>query len=279
MQQAPRLKSEASTTEIVSNENKTLIYIRAYVRVMFIEMFCLFCVIFFIGSTAMFLGNGTSNVVVTLCNNAVFATFVMISNGSHLNPAVTIALTCIGECGIVQAIALIIAQLLGSVLGAVALDNAQPDQFEGNLGYPSLAASLKEGQGFFYEFIASFTLLFVVVYTIRTKRSVEMTAVFVFLVLTFLLPAMMFLTGASMNPARTFGPWIIKENRFVRGWWIYYTATILGAIVGAAVTKFLLFYDGFDEEWLPPKIADKNMSPTNAEKNYIQASNVNTDRK
>ena len=263
------------------NEKRTLIYIRAYARMMFIEMFCIFCLIFLNGACAMFLPTQNNNITVSISVSALITAFFIMTNGSHLNPAVTIALTCIGECGIVQAIALIISQMLGSVLGAATLDAVQPDRFEGNLGAPVIADDLSLGSAFFCEFFATFFVMYLTVYTIRAKASFEMTAALVFMLLMILIPSLMFLSGACFNPARSFGPWIIKDNRFdVRGWWIYYTTTILGAVVGAFFTRYLVYYDGFEDEWVPPKIESQqknSQTETMRKMKYTEAQNRNND--
>jgi aquaporin Z len=66
----------------------------------------------------------------------------------------------------------------------------------------------------------------------RFKRFTGCAAgVMVALYITFEAP----LSGMSMNPARTFGSAVIGNVWY--GWWIYFTAPVLGMLVAVEVTR------------------------------------------
>lgn len=45
-------------------------------------------------------------------------------------------------------------------------------------------------------------------------------------------------TGAALNPARTFGPSLIGNQFEMNGWWIYYLGPVVGGIIAALVYDF-----------------------------------------
>ena len=54
------------------------------------------------------------------------------------------------------------------------------------------------------------------------------------------------LTGASMNPARSFGPALVSMNFYL--FWAYILAPIIGAIMGAKVYEWIRCHkEGMDD--------------------------------
>jgi aquaporin TIP len=46
------------------------------------------------------------------------------------------------------------------------------------------------------------------------------------------------LTGAAMNPARAFGPFLVGDT-WANGWWIYFTAPFVGGAAAALLYELL----------------------------------------
>ena len=150
-------------------------------------------------------------------------------SGAHINPAVTIAFTLTRHFGVRDAAAYIAAQLAGAGAGALVLLAVWPDK-PAALGatVPSVAA----GSALVYEVILTAILMFVIIAVATDSRAVGAAAAIaiggtVGLDAIFGGPV----TGASMNPARSFGPALAAGEW--QDFWIYVVGPVAGAAVGA----------------------------------------------
>ncbi|MQM20592.1 hypothetical protein Taro_053616 [Colocasia esculenta] len=166
---------------------------------------------------------------------------VMISaglhiSGGHLNPAVTLGLLVGGHVTVIRSIVYVIAQLLGSSLACLLLR-----YLTGGLATPvhTLVAGMDAGQGLIMEVVLTFSLLFTVYATIVDPKKTITPGIgplLVGLVVGANILAGGPFSGASMNPARSFGPALVSWD-----WtdhWIYW----VGPLVGGALAG--LVYDG-----------------------------------
>lgn len=177
------------------------------------------------------------------------ALFLMICfgapiSGAQYHPGLTLSLALTGDQSIVQSGVYIISQIAGSISAGVSLYFLKPSSFQGeNLGYPVLAEDVSVTQGFFYEFLATFILVFGVYVGIRTKQNEKVIGLWVACSLMMAINSIGPMTGASLNPARTIGPAIASYGWVSqRGAWIYYAAPTLGAISAGVMVKYV-FYD------------------------------------
>lgn len=176
---------------------------------------------------------------VALAHGVVLA--MMISalgkfSGGHFNPAVTIAFALTGRVKWGDAGAYILSQVVGG-FGLAALYPAHP-----NLGATIVAASISPAQAAVMEFILTLPLATAIWGTaVDSKGSGQLAGFGIGLVVTVDILAGGPLTGASMNPARTFGPMIATGN-----WadlWVYLAGPILGAAAAAFVYDKVLNKD------------------------------------
>jgi MIP family channel proteins len=177
---------------------------------------------------------------VALAHGLVLAVMVSITghiSGGLVNPAVTIALWAAGKIGTQRGAVLIVAQLLGAVVGALlvryVVGGASCDA--GAAGAPTLAPGVSVGTGIVLEAILTFFLVFAVFGTaVDDKGPWNKTAGFTIgLVIAFDILAFGPLTGAAMNPARWFGP------ALVGGLWDDALVWIVGPIAGGIIAGVL----------------------------------------
>ncbi len=184
--------------------------------------------------------DGAGLVIIALGHGlGIFLGIVVIGRvtGAHLNPAVTIAVIVSGNIGIIRGLSYIVGQLAGAALAALLLD-----QFVwglSNLGVHGLGAGVSTGDGLVIEVILTFFLVFTIFATAIDKRGNAAWAPLAIGLVIFVdhLIAVP-LTGASVNPARSFGPALIHG-----AWddhWIYWVAPVLGGLV-AAVAYVTIF--------------------------------------
>ena len=196
----------------------------------------------FVGAGAVIVASsGELDLVgVALAHGLVLAIMVSVTghiSGGQINPAVTIALWAAGKIATVRGAALIGAQVLGAVVGAVLLryvvGGASFDA--GDAGAPRLDSGVAVGKGIVIEAILTFFLVFAVFGTAVDDRGPwNKTAGFTIgLVIAFDIMAFGPYTGAAMNPARWFGP------ALVGGLWDDALVWIIGPIAGAVIAGVL----------------------------------------
>ncbi|XP_004490865.1 probable aquaporin NIP-type isoform X2 [Cicer arietinum] len=156
-------------------------------------------------------------------------------SGGHFNPAVTITWTLFRRISIKEAPLYIFAQLLGSTLASGTLSlmfDITPKTYFGTV------PSGSNGQSLVVEIIISFLLMFVVSAVSTDDRAVnDMGGVAVGMTIMLNLFIAGPVSGASMNPARSIGPALVKH--IYKGLWIYIVGPIVGAIAGAIAYNFL----------------------------------------
>jgi MIP family channel proteins len=149
-------------------------------------------------------------------------------SGAHINPAVTLAFTVTRHFPRRDVPGYLLAQLAGAAAASLVTKGLY-----GNVAH--LGATLPThgaGQACVLEGLLTFFLMFVIMSVATDVRAVgEAAAIaiggYVALAATFAGP----IAGASMNPARSFGPALVS-NHWV-SWWVYWVGPILGALAGA----------------------------------------------
>ena len=151
-------------------------------------------------------------------------------SGAHINPAVTIAFTLSRHFPARDAAAYVGAQLAGATAGALLLLAVWPDQ-PAELG--ATVPSIGVGSAFVYELVLTAFLMFVIMAVATDTRAVGAAAA-IAIGGTVGLDALFGgpVTGASMNPARSFGP------ALAAGEWTDFWIYVLGPIAGAALGAF-----------------------------------------
>lgn len=164
------------------------------------------------------------------------ATFGGVS-GAHFNPAVTIGMFVTKRIAAASAVVYIVAQLLGATVAAAVCKATFPVDAiaAANLGIPLPAAWATPGVVVGLEFVMTFLLMTAIFGAAVDERgkAVKIGGFAIGLAVTFDILAGGAVTGASMNPARSFGP------ALVQGYWAwhlyYWIAPIAGAVVAAVV--------------------------------------------
>jgi MIP family channel proteins len=171
---------------------------------------------------------------------AVMITATMAISGGHLNPAVTVGLLVARRTSARTALAYIPAQLIGAVLGALAVKLLFPPAAIRNslLGTPALAGTIQLAQAIGIETLLTFFLVSAVFGTCVNSEAPKVGGFGVGLVLVFDILVGGPLTGAAMNPARAFGP------ALVAGQWVahivYWIGPLLGGILAALLWEHVL---------------------------------------
>ena len=175
-----------------------------------------------------------------IANGLILASMVTATMriSGHLNPAVTIGFLVTKRIDPMMAVLYIVAQLLGATLAAYALKSVFPDAIAAStrLGGQSVAGDIGTLQAIFCEAIATFFLVFVVFATAVDSAAPKVGGFAIGLMMAGGMLAIGSRTGASMNPARSFGPAI--ASGVLEGQIVYWAGPIIGGVLAA------LLYDG-----------------------------------
>jgi glycerol uptake facilitator-like aquaporin len=157
-------------------------------------------------------------------------------SGAQFNPAVTAGLLVGGQIKIEKAAYYWVAQFVGAIIAAVALNALVPGT---NVGVTK--GSLTDGAPWtaaVFEAILTFFLVSAVYQAAAFGKAGAMAGVAISLTLAGSILAGGVYTGASLNPARTLGPALIAGDlSYVLP---YFVGIFAGGIVGGLVHSFVL---------------------------------------
>ncbi len=151
-------------------------------------------------------------------------------SGAHMNPAVTIAFTLTRHFPRHEALSYIAAQLAGAALAGLLLLVIWPGQ-PGNLGANRIGVSA--GSALVVETVLTGLLMFVIMAVATDTRAVGTGAAIAVggvVLLDILVGGGV--SGASMNPARSFGPALASWT------WSDFWVWIVGPVAGATLGGF-----------------------------------------
>jgi aquaporin Z len=155
-------------------------------------------------------------------------------SGAHLNPAVSLAFSLRGDFPWWRVPGYIVAQLGGAALAALFLQHIVRVSATFGSNYP--AHGYSSSAAFWMEFILTVGLVSVILGTASGAQNVGVIGAFGvggYIALAGLWGSP--ISGASMNPARTFGPDLIGAD--FSHYWVY----VAGPIAGAALAVVIAF--------------------------------------
>jgi aquaporin Z len=155
-------------------------------------------------------------------------------SGAHLNPAVSVAFALRRDFPWWRVPGYVVAQLAGATLAALVLHAVIDVSAKYGSNYP--AASYSAGSAFWMELLLTFGLVSVILGTASGAQNVGIIGAFAvggYIALAGLWGSP--ISGASMNPARTFGPDLVSTT--FTDYWVY----VAGPLAGAAIAVLVAF--------------------------------------
>lgn len=203
----------------------------------------------FIGAGAIILDTKTNGAVgligIAIAHGLILS--VMISalghvSGGHFNPAVTVGFLVTKKQDVGTGISYIISQLVGGTIAGVLLRIifAADSWQKAGLGTPKLADDISFGTGILIEIILTFFLVISIWGTAVDERKPNIGGFGIGLTIAADILMGGPLTGASMNPARTFGPALAGGGFDGVNHLVYWIGPIIGAVIAATIYNNIL---------------------------------------
>jgi aquaporin Z len=198
-----------------------------------------FALVFF-GAGSIIINQLSEGLILHAGISVIFGLVVLIMilafgsiSGAHINPAVSFGFFIEGQLDKKNLLNYIIAQLLGAVFASCTLFLLFEQQGQYGMTTPSGSAL----QSFILELILSYFLMLVILLVSQNKQTAPFTAIAVGATVAMEAWFAGPISGASMNPARSFGPALIAFD--FDELWIYFLAPVLGAFLAAHSYKYL----------------------------------------
>ena len=178
---------------------------------------------------------------------------VMNISGAHFNPAVTVIMLITKRIDVSGAIQYIVAQLAGGIVAGLLIFVIFGDMTVGGgseapkvvaecaLGTPAYnGKTMSMGMAILIEVCLTFLLVFAIFGTAVDPRAPKIGGFGIGLAVAADILMGGPLTGASMNPARTFGPGVVafftgNHNEFWSQQAVYWIGPIIGAVIAGLI--------------------------------------------
>jgi aquaporin Z len=162
--------------------------------------------------------------------------FMGAVSGAHLNPAVSIAFAARGDFPWIRVPFYIVAQLVGAILACLLLLALFGKA--GMLGATEPGAGISDWQAVIVELVLTTGLVSTILGTASRAQNLGPISAFgvgAYIILAGLWSAP--ISGASMNPARSFGPDLVLLN--FSHYWVYLVGPILGGLLAVGIARIL----------------------------------------
>lgn len=154
-------------------------------------------------------------------------------SGGHFNPAVSLAMLLSGRLDAGSFVRYVIAQFAGAILASLAVLTA--------FGQDDVAATATTAaaswDAFWLELVMTALFVSVILQSSRSQRVFGTALIAIPLTLVAIHLAAIPTSGSSVNPARSLGPALVGNEW--SDFWIYLTAPLIGAAIGAAIHLYL----------------------------------------
>lgn len=170
-------------------------------------------------------------------------------SGCHVNPAVTLGAFLARRLSVLDLVGYWVSQLIGGLLGALLLlwvmhtspFYVRPRIGLGANGYGSLSLlHASAGGAFLIEVIITAAFVLVVLSATRKEASAPVAGLIIGFALALVNIMGIPIDGASVNPARSFGPAIVVGGPWFSQLWLFIIAPLVGGVLAAGM--FMLFH-------------------------------------
>ncbi|MCC7550643.1 MAG: aquaporin family protein [Methanobacterium sp.] len=166
-------------------------------------------------------------------------------SGCHINPAVTIALWAVKKFPSHDVAPYLVAQIVGASLASFTLAGiiGMGAVTTGGLGATAPFEGIGYLQAILAEAIGTFLLMLAIMgVAVDREAPPGFAGLIIGLTVAGVITTLGNITGSSLNPARTFGPYLGDLVLGGSNLWIYFPIYLIGPIVGAVLAAFVYNY-------------------------------------
>ncbi len=166
-------------------------------------------------------------------------------SGCHINPAVTIALWASRKFPASDVIPYCAAQCAGAAIGSLlfAATAGMDAVLIGGLGATAPFPGISYGQAILAEAVGTFLLMLVIMGVAVDERAPPgFAGLIIGLTAGGIITTTGNIAGASLNPARTFGPYLADTLLGGTNLWGYFPVYVVGPVAGAIAAAVLYGY-------------------------------------
>nr|WP_211177032.1 MIP/aquaporin family protein [Pseudonocardia acidicola] len=163
-------------------------------------------------------------------------------SGAHINPAVTIALAVARRFSWADVVPYVVAQLVGATVGALLIVGMYGPRsvHVGLVGATTLADGVGIWSGLLAEVLATFLLvLTVMALAVDARAPAGWAGLMIGLAVACAIIVVAPLTGAALNPARAFGPYLVATLFGGTVPWREFPLYCVGPIIGGALAALV----------------------------------------
>lgn len=183
---------------------------------------------------------GPAGVLITAAafGGVIIAMAYSIGNisGCHINPAVSIAVWINKGMSTKDFIFYLIAQFAGAIAGAAVLGVFLGCDFS-NLGANNVSPGI--WQSILIEAVLTCVFVLAVLGATSKASNSNVAGLVIGGSLTLVHLLGIYLTGTSVNPARSFGPALLQGGEALACSWVFIVAPLAGGVIAALIWKFL----------------------------------------
>lgn len=161
-------------------------------------------------------------------------------SGAHINPAVTVALAVTRRFPWVEVVPYLVAQFVGACVGSLlVVATYGHDAVDLGLGATALGDGVPYGQGIAAEAVGTFVLMFAVMaMAVDSRAPLGWAGLMIGLAVAAAILLIAPQTGGSLNPARTFGPYLTLTVFGGGVHWGQFALYCVGPLAGATAAAF-----------------------------------------
>ena len=156
-------------------------------------------------------------------------------SGCHINPAVSVAVLINGGMSVKDFIFYVIAQYAGATAGAAMLGVFLGDF--SNLGANNVNPGI--WQSLLIEVVLTCIFVLAVLGATSKIENGKVAGLVIGGSLALVHFLGIFLTGTSVNPARSFGPALLQGGEALACYWVFLVGPMVGGVLAALIWKFL----------------------------------------
>ncbi len=166
-------------------------------------------------------------------------------SGCHINPAVTIALWSVKKFPSREVVPYIVSQFIGATIASFlfAACVGLKAVTVGGLGATAPFPGISYGQAFLAEIIGTYLLMLAIMgIAVDERAPTQLAGIIIGLTVAGIITTIGNVSGSSLNPARTFGPYLGDLVLGGINLWQFYPIYVFGPIIGAVLAAFTYEY-------------------------------------